>query len=774
MKKLMRMNILIVDDDPVIQELIERILARDGYKNIQTADSGEEALKIMQQSPPDLVVLDIQLPGMKGYKVSRNMRANKATANIPILMMTGGIIDKDKALEKSFKAGVTDFITKPIKTVELTARVKSALTIKQQYNRMIKKLNEKRLPKKGPKKISKKRVWLNILPDDIWIKVRRGNTVYNALQNTKIELEGDCGGLGKCGKCKISVITPLGEPGGETTELLEPEELKQGVRLACRTKIRKNLTIYTEEKDDETELFQILKHGHMPAVELAPLIERHLVNIPPPSLENSHSDVQRIREALSPEYQDLKTTYRCLFSLYKNLRATDFEGAAIIHNNCMLDWQPRDSIGGVFGLIFDLGTSTLVGKLVNLIEGQEVAVISRFNSQRKYGADVISRIQYIKGHPKNLVHLQKLLIKDLNLITKRLLESFELKSEDILVAVAAGNTTMQHFMLSLDPSGIGEAPFTPLITEGMTFRAHDVGLELHPDAMLYVMPAKSGYIGGDLIGFILSSGAAEHDDQLVLGLDLGTNSEIFLGNKDRMLTCSAAAGPALEGARISNGMIARAGAIESFRFEENEFFYNVIGNIKPKGLCGSGLVDLNALLLHHGIVNSEGLICPPDQHKKRNSMTARVIQTQENEIHDFLIASPQESHDGRPIVLTQRDVRELQLAKAAIASGIKILLKTIGAGIEDIAAVYLAGALGNYIHPLSAIRIGLLPMVNPEKIISLGNAASTGANMILLSKRYWERSAEIAATLEHLELSGHADFFDKFIEEMNFPTENLW
>jgi uncharacterized 2Fe-2S/4Fe-4S cluster protein (DUF4445 family)/CheY-like chemotaxis protein len=774
MKNLVRMRILIVDDDPAIQKLIKNVLAKDGYKNIQIAGSGEKALEMMKQNPPDLVVLDILMPGMQGYEVCRKMRTNKATVHTPVLMMTGSILDKEKALEKSFKAGVTDFITKPIKTVELMARVKSALTVKRQYNRMIKKLNEKKLPKKRPKKISKKQVWLNILPDDVWIKVRRGDTVYNALQNTEIELEKDCAGLGKCGKCKIRVITPLGKPSEETLELLDPDELERGIRLACQTKILRNLAIYTEELDDKTEFFQILKHGHMPAVELDPLIERRQVSIPPPSLENSLSDVQRIREALSPKYQNLKTTYRCLFSLYKNLRATDFEGAAIIHNNCLLEWQSRDSIGGVFGLIFDLGTSTLVGKLVNLLEGQEVAVISRFNSQRKYGADVISRIQYIKGHPKGLLHLQKILIRDLNLITKRLLESFRLKQKDILVAVAAGNTTMQHFMLSLDPTGIAEAPFTPLITEGMTFRARDVGLRLHPDAMLYVMPAKSGYIGGDLIGFILSSGAAEQNDKLVLGLDLGTNSEIFLGNKNRMLTCSAAAGPALEGARISHGMIAKAGAIESFRFEGNDILYNIIGNIKPKGLCGSGLVDLAALLLHHGIVNPEGLICPLDQHKKRNSMTERVIQTQENEIHDFLLASPRDSLDGKPIVLTQKDIRELQLAKAAIASGIKILLKTMGAGIEDIDDIYLAGALGNYVHPFSAMRIGLLPKVNPEKIISLGNAASTGANMILLSKRYWERSAEIATDLEHLELSGHADFFDSFIEEMNFPTENLW
>jgi len=770
MKNLVRMKILIVDDDPVIQKLIKNMLAKNGYKNIQIAGSGEEAMKMMKKTPPDFVALDIQLPGMKGYEVSQKMRADKSTAHIPILMMTGEDLDADKALEKSFRSGVTDFIAKPINRIEFTARVKAALTIKRNYNLMQKELNKR----KPSKKVTKKMVWLNILPDDIWIKVQRGMTVWNALQNTEIELEGDCGGLGKCGKCKIRVITPLGKPSKETLELIDSDELEQGVRLACRTKILKNLAIYTEELNGETEFFQILKHGHMPPVELAPLIERRLVTIPPPSIENSLSDVQRIREVLSPEFHNLKTTYRCLSSLYKNLRTTNFDGAAVIHNDCLLEWQPRDSIGGVFGLIFDLGTSTLVGKLVNLIEGQEVAVISRFNSQRKYGADVISRIQYIKGHPKRLVHLQKLLVEDLNLITKRLLESFRLKLKDIMVAVAAGNTTMQHFMLSLDPSGIAEAPFTPLITEGMTFMARDVGLRLHPDAMLYVMPAKSGYIGGDLIGFILSSGAAEQDDKLVLGLDLGTNSEIFLGNKNRMLTCSAAAGPALEGARISHGMIAKAGAIESFRFEENDIFYNVIGNIKPKGLCGSGLVDLAALLLHHGIVNPEGLICPPDQNKKRNSMTARVIRTQENEIHDFLLASPRHSLDGKPIVLTQKDIRELQLAKAAIASGIKILLKTIGAGIEDIDDIYLAGALGNYVHPFSAMRIGLLPKVNPEKIISLGNAASTGANMILLSKRYWERSAEIAADLEHIELSGHADFFENFIEEMNFPTENLW
>ena len=237
MKNLIGMKILIVDDDPVVQELIKNMLAEEGYENIQTTGSGEEALEMMKQNPPDLVVLDILLPGIQGYEVCRKIRASKVTVHTPVLMMTGSVLDKEKALEESFEAGVTDFIAKPIKTVELLARVKSALTIKQQYNRMIEQLNEKKSSKKRSKKISKKKVWLNVLPDDIWIKVKRGDTVYRALQNTKVELEGDCGGLGKCGKCKIRVITPLGKPSKATIELLDPDELEKGARLACQTKI---------------------------------------------------------------------------------------------------------------------------------------------------------------------------------------------------------------------------------------------------------------------------------------------------------------------------------------------------------------------------------------------------------------------------------------------------------------------------------------------------------------------------------------------------------
>ena len=619
----------------------------------------------------------------------------------------------------------------------------------------------------------KKFAWLNVLPADIWLKVKRGVTVWEALQKTNIDLGGECGGLGKCGKCKIRVVTAIGPPTAETVELLSPEELEKGIRLACRTKIKKDLVIRTEAMNDEVELFQILKYGEMPIIELDPLVDKRPVTMEPPSLHNALSDADRIREALGPECQNLRISYNCLSSLYSNLRETHFDGTAVLHDGCLLAWEPGKLAARRYGLIFDLGTSTLVGKLVSLLDGREIVVVSRLNSQNKHGSDVISRIQYVKDHPKGLSHMQKLLLQDLNTITKRMLETQALVPDDIFVAVAAGNTTIQHFLLGLNPAGIAETPFAPVTTEAMTIRAKDAGLRLHPEAILHIMPSKSGYIGGDLVGFILASGAADREDRLALGLDFGTNGEIFLGNKRRILTCSAAAGPALEGARITHGMIGKAGAVESARLEDNSLRYQVIGNIKPKGLCGSGLVDLVALLLHHGLVDSGGLL-RPSQEMQENSMQSRVVKRRGKEVNDFLVASSRESFDGQEIHLTQNDVRELQLAKAAIAAGVKILIKTMGVDIGDIDVVYLAGALGNYINPYSAMRIGLIPRLDPDKITPLGNAASTGAKMALLSTHCWKRSSEIAQSVEHLELSSHPDFSRYFIEEMNFPSENLW
>jgi len=622
-----------------------------------------------------------------------------------------------------------------------------------------------------------KRLWLHVFPKDIWVPVSRGETILDALQKANVELEGDCGGLGKCGKCKIKILSVVRPPTKIERALLDEKELEEGVRLACRTPVNRDLAISVGEVPAEPDYIKILTTSHVipkeyiPISELEPLVEKRTVTLSPGARDEGLSDFDCIKQGLGPEYSDLTASLPCLQALPETMKGNQSEGRAILHEHCLMGWENQDKGDHGYGLVFDLGTSTLVGKLMNLHNGGEVAVASRLNSQSRCGADVISRLHYVKQRPGGLETLNYLIMNDLNKITRQLLKTAGLEPDDIFIAVAAGNTTMQHFILNLPPTGIAEAPFSPVVTDGMIVNAADIGLEVNPAALLYTFPMKSGYIGGDLISFILDSGVTEQEDEIILGLDLGTNGEIFLGNGKRLLTCSAAAGPALEGARISSGMIAKAGAIEGAGHQEGDLYYRTIGNIRPKGICGSGLVDLVAVLLHCGVIDHEGMI-RPSPIKKYQDINSRVIARTDG--YDFLVASEKESFHGRSIYLTQKDVRELQLAKAAMAAGIKTLMDELGIGTEDISRVYLAGALGNYVDRISTLRIGLLPKVNIEHVRSLGNAASMGASKVLLSKKHWQMTKDITRFIEHIELSYRRDFNKYFIEQMDFPAENIW
>lgn len=620
-------------------------------------------------------------------------------------------------------------------------------------------------------------VWLKVLPQELWIKVRRGETIWEVARRSDFEIDSDCGGLGKCGKCRVKVHTAIGPPSKEAKALLHHDELKQGIRLACRTRIEKDLAITVGEMDTSEDYVQILKAGERPVFQLDPLLAQKFITLPLPDQVDQReaiSDFDRIKLVLGPQYEDLTASLNSLYNLPENLREAGHQGAVVLHEKRLLALQEPSKLGQLWGLVFDIGTSTLVGKLVNMVDGMEVVAVSRLNSQMRYGSNVISRLQYIQQHTYNLNYLHNLLIRDLNGITRRLLGVVGLEPEDVYVAVAAGNTTMQHFLLKLSPFGIAEAPFLPLLTDGVIAKASDIGLKLNPEALLYTMPMPTGYIGGDLISTILASGAAEQDDRIVLGIDLGTNGEIFLGNRKRLITCSAAAGPALEGASISSGMIAATGAIEGVSLEDDHINYQVIGNVQPRGLCGSGLVDLVAMLLHIGLIDNQGLILPPNPPKRRTALEKAIKLTRSSGTYNFLVSHADQNNKGKPIYLTQRDVRELQFAKAAISAGIQILMDEMGIQLADIQQVYLAGALGNYINPYSAMRIGLIPSIDPGIITSLGNASSTGASMTLLSKHYWQLANELADSIEHIELSFRADFNQYFIEEMDFTEINLW
>ncbi|MFC2062820.1 ASKHA domain-containing protein, partial [Chloroflexota bacterium] len=427
-------------------------------------------------------------------------------------------------------------------------------------------MNKSRNQRPAEKKNRARYVWLNVLPYDLWLKVKQGETVWEVLQNTDIELESDCGGMGTCGKCKIKVLSEIDPPSAQDKKLLDGQELKQGIRLACRTKVFRDMTIATIKDGREEEYLKILTtshhlaHRYIPASGFDPLVTKRRLALSPDVRRDGLADLDAIKLGLGSEYRELKAPLNCLHTLPQKLKGTRFRGTAVLHSQSLLDWQRPGKADSSYGLAFDLGTSTLVGKLFNLADGSEVAVTSCLNSQSRRGADVISRLKYIREHPKGLENLRRFVVSDLNQLTARLLLTAALQPEEIFVAIAAGNTTMQHILLGLSPAGIAEAPFSPVLTDGLVVNAGEVGLRLHQSTLLYMMPMKSGYIGGDLLSFVLTSGVAEQENEIILGLDIGTNGEIFLGNGKRLLTCSAAAGPALEGARISRGMIARAGA----------------------------------------------------------------------------------------------------------------------------------------------------------------------------------------------------------------------
>lgn len=614
-------------------------------------------------------------------------------------------------------------------------------------------------------------VRLNVLPDQLWLKVRRGVTVWEALQNTDVDLEGDCGGLGRCGKCKIRVISAIKPASDGEKALLEDGELTTGVRLACRTRLATDLQVDVEESAYSVDYNQILKVGTRPTVQIDPIVEQRIVTSSLDVNDDEIAYLEKIKLMLGPQYADLEASAKCLRALPAKMERSDFEGVATVHRNRLLALQDWSQVGHRYGLVFDLGTTTLVGKLVGLIDGQEVAAVSCLNTQIKYGTDLIARLKFVKERPGGLQELQNMLSRDLNRIVAKLTQVGGLDRDDILIAVVAGNTTMQHLFLGVPPLSIAQAPFAPVFTDGVIVEAAHVGLRLHPEATLYVMPMKSGYVGGDLLGVILASGAADQEHDIVLGLDLGTNGEIFLGNRRRMLTCATAAGPAFEGARINNGSIARTGAIEGLRIQDEQLIHRVISNTKPRSLCGSGLVDLVAVLLHAGVTDHEGLIRAPHEHVPE-FLASRIVNR--GDVNAFLVVPGEDSYNGKPVVLTQKDVREVQLAKGAIAAGINVLLEEMGLEVGQIDRIFLAGALGNYVNVFSAMRLGLLPKVDPNMVTHLGNAATTGAEMVLLSKEYWNKARKLRSHLEHAELSTHPQFNDFFIRELDFPKENMW
>jgi uncharacterized 2Fe-2S/4Fe-4S cluster protein (DUF4445 family) len=619
-----------------------------------------------------------------------------------------------------------------------------------------------------------------------------GKTILQLAQDAGIAIPHTCGGAGTCGKCGVTVHGPISPPTQAEREALKPSQLEAGVRLACQVRPLGDVLVAVEEHGPA----HIVSEGLDVRVSLAPSVRKRLVHLPPPSLDDQRPDLERSIAALSPARRGLPGSpdLGLLRSLPGALRsaksaATDaqpIEATAVIAENRLIAVEPGDTRDALCGVAFDIGTTTVVGYLLDLNTGRRLAVASDLNPQAAYGADVIARITHTMQDADGLSRLREIIVAKLNALIGSLCEQTGLPRSAIYDVTVAGNTTMHHLALGLPVESIALAPYTPVVTQGLWLAAADLGLEVYPQARVYMLPNIASYVGADIVADLLACRLERRDD-LTLMIDIGTNGEIVIGNRERIVACSTAAGPCFEGGNISCGMRASAGAISAVRLDESQetmgkrdktpsalstpsphLRLETIGSAPPKGLCGTGLIDAVALMLRAGIIDDSGRMLDPDELTGVPDDLRRRVRPAERG-NEFALAYAGEDGAERDVVITQRDVRELQNAKGAILAGIRVLLRHLGKSEADIGAVLLAGAFGTYIRRESALAIGLIPPIPIERIRSVGNAAGTGAQMALLSVSQRRRAERLARQVEYLELSGNASFPAEYAEAMFFP-----
>jgi uncharacterized 2Fe-2S/4Fe-4S cluster protein (DUF4445 family) len=495
-----------------------------------------------------------------------------------------------------------------------------------------------------------------------------------------------------------------------------------------------------------------------------PAIRAQYLELEAPDLQHPQADFERLEAAFGP----CEAGVPQLAELPDQLRASGFRGTAIACEQHLVAWEAGDTSAETYAVAFDLGTTTLVGTLLNTRTGTECAVAAAMNPQISVGDDVISRISAARESRENTLRMQKAVVHAFNEIIGRLCRETGIPRARIYEASVAGNTTMQHLFCGISPAALGEIPFTPAYRAARRARAHDVGLHIHPAGRVFVFPNIGGFVGGDTVAGVLANGV-HHSAETILFVDIGTNGEIVLTHQGQMRAASCAAGPAFEGARIAAGMRAAEGAIDKIVFDGEDVVCNVIGGRKMAGLCGTALIDAVAVLLDLGLLDSTGRLLAAAEVPAATTSPVRRRLHPDGSDTKLLLADADESRSGEPIYLMQRDIRELQLASGAIRAAITLLLRQAGLEALDLQAVLLAGGFGNFIRRENACRIGLLPPVPVDRIRFVGNASSMGAKAVLLAQELRREADQIAERAAHVDLSLDPEFQMEFGMAMMFP-----
>lgn len=606
------------------------------------------------------------------------------------------------------------------------------------------------------------RVQLTFNPLGRSVRVPPGVTVFDAASWNGIAIDSTCGGHGTCKKCKVQISDGSVPVSRLDVRSFTPEQLRDGWRLACLAQATGDLAVEVPELSTRPKASTV---GVGRQVILRPSVQKRYVELEEASLSDQRTDVRRVLDAIDD--LELTADLYAVRRLPRVLREADYKLTAVVHDTTLIDVEPGDTSARKFAIAFDLGTTTVVATLLDLSTGTPVAVASMLNKQQPFGADVITRISATMLDPDVLGRLRESAQATLEELSREVLEEGGVDPAEVYQVALAGNATMTALVLGVDPEPLGVAPFVMSTASWPPMEASELGLRLHPGARATIFPALGAYVGGDIVAGMLACGM-DRDKRTRLFIDVGTNCEIVLSDGEHILSTAAPAGPAFEGGAIRCGMRAADGAIEVIRLGD-DVELGVIGDIVPAGLCGSGLVDAVAELVRVGLLDGTGrLVSDEAAATVAPALADRLTSVGQERV--FILYRPHPGAEPQDCVyLSQRDIRELQFAKAAIATGWTLLLEELGLDAGDVQQVLLAGSFGSYLSPGAAVRIGLVPKMPVLRIVSAGNVAGEGAKMVLLSARERTGAEALLEEVRYVELSDRPDFNDRFIELLEFP-----
>lgn len=629
------------------------------------------------------------------------------------------------------------------------------------------------------------------LPDLKEVEIEEGASLLEATKRAGLYINSLCGGEGVCGKCRLQIIEGKPKFDPSFIPIFTKEEISKGYVLSCQTSIEEDLKVFipSESRLEEGQILKdspgtikerwveippfqyskvdwisLYKRPSDPASLFEPLTNKVFLEVQKPTAEDNIPDTSRIVRELRKKlkFNSYKFSFSSLKDLSIKLRRSNWKITLTISRDNergkILQIEEGNRADQNYGIAVDVGTTTVVAQLINLKNGKVIGVEGNHNLQARYGEDVLSRIAYVCGRG-SLEVLQKAVVENINLLILTLSKEKGVDPEDITSLVAAGNTTMTHLLLGLMPCSIREDPYVPTVDIYPPIKAREIGIHINPHGIVEVLPSIASYIGGDTIAGVLACQIADRPELTCL-IDIGTNGEIVVGNNEWMLSCSASAGPAFEGGDTKWGMRATKGAIQKINIEKGEVSYETIGGERPRGICGSGFIDLI-----YGLANSR--ILEIDGKFSKSLKDKRLIKG-ENEM-EYIVAFPEETEKGEAITITQSDIDNILRSKAAVFAAIKSLIDYAGLTFKNLKKIYVAGGFGNYLNIGKAIGIGLLPDIPIEMFEFVGNSSLMGARMVLLSYHAFEKAISISQSITNIELSKFAPFAEEYMASLYLP-----